>query len=401
MSTAASTRLTKSIKHQPSRLDLLDDSTLTSLPLPPPPPLKRLSNQSSQNSATCSIKQQKRQQRRRRSQQSCSDATNDISRKQGKRRKSIDTREKAEMNGEEVSEMEEEEEEEEDVDEEDDDEEDCFEYSYDDEDPIVLVEDYLSTHNVSDKSEADELQLPNATTAPLANHHLSRQESLANFKQRILSTNNVCLHEPILENSTTSNNNNNSYNNNNDDDFISNPHVSTNIVNPRPLDDLQAIFGNLPSFKLLKYCDLCEKPLYEISSIINSKKSTNLTQFICGDCIDNYEIFWNEYSELQSKQEERKSVEEEEKEEQKKRKAVEEEEEEQKKRKAVEEEEEQKKRKVSTVDERLFTILKKVSQKYNVESFHCGKAVAEKQHNGRDLIRALREKIHCTISSGK
>ena len=36
-----SSTTTNKLKHQPSKLDLIDDTTLTSLPLPPPPPLRR------------------------------------------------------------------------------------------------------------------------------------------------------------------------------------------------------------------------------------------------------------------------------------------------------------------------------------------------------------------------
>lgn len=66
-------------------------------------------------------------------------------------------------------------------------------------------------------------------------------------------------------------------------------------------ENLKEIFGQIPGTDMLKYCDLCEKPLYEISSIINNHKKVKksvtrsvYSEFVCWECVDAYEDFFNE-----------------------------------------------------------------------------------------------------------
>lgn len=82
---------------------------------------------------------------------------------------------------------------------------------------------------------------------------------------------------------------------------------------------------NLQSNHSLKYCNLCEKPLYELSSFINNsslknnvhsstENNTNIchnvsnndqnlvkkfTEFVCQECVEIYDQFFNELSELE------------------------------------------------------------------------------------------------------
>ncbi|CAN3376567.1 hypothetical protein DIURU_002682 [Diutina rugosa] len=52
-------------------------------------------------------------------------------------------------------------------------------------------------------------------------------------------------------------------------------------------EPLTAIFGDIPATSELKYCDLCVKPLYEVSSLAQRRHQ----QFVCGECIETYEEF--------------------------------------------------------------------------------------------------------------
>ncbi|KAI5958974.1 uncharacterized protein KGF55_005628 [Candida pseudojiufengensis] len=234
--------MTKSLKHQLSTLDLIDDSTLTSLPFPPPPPIKKRSSTLSNNSSSNKIR-----------------PVNSSSLSQFPIHKSKDTI----------------------TSDEDNEEDEIFEYSYEEEDPIVLVEDYLTSNN------------PFYTT-----HNLSRQKSLADFKKRIMSNNSVNSSSSLNSSIDTIRESQETQTNTTMQTSLSSNHQQ------QVINDLQSIFGNLPSFELLKYCDLCNKPLYEISSIINSTTITNnsctasfnLNEFICGDCVENYEIFLNVYN---------------------------------------------------------------------------------------------------------
>ncbi|CAD1809141.1 hypothetical protein FOB58_000172 [Candida parapsilosis] len=244
----------KAIKQQPSKLDLVDDTTLTSLPFPPPPPIKRPSSERDRRSNALLDSNPSRH-----TDQTETEYVGDLD---------------FQNIGEEVE----------------DEDESLYEYSYEEEDPIVLVEDYYTA------APASSLSHRTLTSRSNSDHHLLRQQSLANFKKRVLSSSSNNSTDTIIiqpEQNVTTNPN-----------TIS-PSSSSIIAHKQPRhhsDDLQAIFGDLPSFHLLKHCDLCDKPLYEISSIINSKSNLNLKEFVCGDCISSYEIFMTEFiQEQQSK----------------------------------------------------------------------------------------------------
>lgn len=148
--------------HRLLKVDLLDGSTLTSLPLPPPPRLKRRRNS---DSTVCSA----------------ADDTID-----------------------------------------------------ENEEPIVLVEDYF----------------PGAK---------NRRKLLASFKERI---------RPAEEN------------------------------------ELEQIFGKIPGTDMLKHCLLCDKPLYEISSLVPRTELACLyNDFVCSDCVCAYESFLLELYLAECKQE--------------------------------------------------------------------------------------------------
>ncbi|CAN3363051.1 hypothetical protein DICA3_E08196 [Diutina catenulata] len=111
------------------------------------------------------------------------------------------------------------------------------EYEASDDSQIVLVEDYM-------------------TTTPA----IPRKHSLAMFKRKLQSC----------------------------DDF--------NRKRPAPQrsggQHLESIFGTLAGTNDLKHCDLCDKPLYEISSL--AKKHHQ--EFVCGECVETYEEFSHEFS---------------------------------------------------------------------------------------------------------
>lgn len=125
--------------------------------------------------------------------------------------------------------------------------------------PIILVEDYLKP--------------------PVSTNNLNRQQSLANFKQRL-------NHDQLINNNKRK--------------------ISGDTLTEE--ENLEEIFGDIPGKQSLKYCDICDKPLYEISSLISNKRfkpsftsfdtkkiDTNLfNEFICFECIDLYEEFLQE-----------------------------------------------------------------------------------------------------------
>lgn len=236
------------LRHQPSKLDLIDDTTLTSLPLPPPPAKTK---QRALSLDTTSLRSE--------SPPVGGALAEDPH----------------------ISEV-----------------DDTFEES---EDPIVLVEDYMN----KDISLGPQKNPPD----PPFLHHMDRKQLLANFKLRLQNKNfnfgdgpssGFSLSAPAVP-------------------TISNKRaISEEFVPQRPLpgslstvENWEAIFGRIPGSDQLKHCDLCEKPLYEISSLINdtnenhdprqlqtSKNRHSLnhiyTEFICWDCIEAYEDFFNE-----------------------------------------------------------------------------------------------------------
>lgn len=115
------------------------------------------------------------------------------------------------------------------------------------EDPIVLVEDYVNDRTAG------------------AQRTLFRKKSLASFKQRLRV-----------------------------------PHKRS-VPSEWGAEDLEAIFGKIPGADKLKHCSLCDKPLYEISSIISNPDAsqpvamnTLYEEFVCWECINVYEQFLSE-----------------------------------------------------------------------------------------------------------
>lgn len=238
---------TKTIRHQQSKLDLIDDTTLTSLPLPPPPPIKRTSTSSGASSLKAS-----------------SSTLLHVRRNLHDTLKSHSDKEQVELENKDV--------ERDDDDEEEGEEEDVEYIDEESQDPIVLVEDYI----------------PRKSSGP----HMSRQKSLADFKQRILCPDSMSEMSSIIYEDEDEDFPSSSFRSNNKRSNSSDDRQFTKF------EDLEAIFGKIPGSDLLKYCDLCEKPLYEISSIINNRKKRvkrNHHEFVCGDCTENYEVFINEY----------------------------------------------------------------------------------------------------------
>lgn len=274
----------KKLCHQPSKLDLIDDTTLTSLPLPPPPPKVRL-RRGDLNSSKLS----------RMSTATFHDvstgAAGASSSSLGKCATSLDSLAASvpawpdEVSP--ISEL-------------TDDNYDTTvgpDDTFDEhQDPIVLVEDYV-------RGIPDEM----AST-----HSLTRKQSLATFKQRMM-TGSRCLSavvspakSPFRAGSKRS---------------ISNEDTT---IARLEIEDLEAIFGKIPGSDKLKYCDLCDKPLYEISSIISSTEDRKLAsqneeegesakndishlynEFICWECINVYEHFLNELYEVEVGEEKR------------------------------------------------------------------------------------------------
>lgn len=230
----------RSLCQQASKLDLIDGTTLTSLPLPPPPPLKLKRGDLASSclsrgsgSLTNSYKPE--------SVLSSNNANSVPSSHSGANVGN------SSFNSDLI--------------------EDTFDES---EDPIVLVEDYM-TDDVSEKQ-------------------IQRKKSLMTFKKRIYSQESnpspSFLRKRLI-----------------DDD---NNSICKKL---NQCEDLEAIFGKIPGTDRLKHCELCDRPLYEISSIIGltqnetnpansfpskSRMSELYNEFICWDCINLYENFLEE-----------------------------------------------------------------------------------------------------------
>lgn len=235
--------LSRKLHLQPSKLDLIDDTTLTSLPLPPPPPKSRirrgeLALSGLSRNSECSVPDAG-------PIESLSLRPNDVETIQ-EISDDYDTTAADET----------------------------FEENHD---PIVLVEDYM-------KTSSDIQCVPN----------MSRKASLATFKQRYMrvrsqSAAQIHNNSPFLSGSKRSISNDESW------------------LGRSEGEDLEAIFGKIPGSDKLKHCDLCDKPLYEISSVISSKDKddgmVNMTQlyneFVCWGCINVYEQFLSELYETE------------------------------------------------------------------------------------------------------
>ncbi|KAF3987173.1 hypothetical protein FT663_04569 [Candidozyma haemuli var. vulneris] len=225
----------------PSKLDLIDHTTLTSLPLPPPPARSRLKR--GHSAPLC--------------QTTSKNLNNEHFNGLGKSNDIDETGFEDEPDLGDITITSEY------VDE-------TFDES---EELIVLVEDYMANHD-SAKS-------------------LDRKKSLHSFKKRLHADHrSIDSYEAYPKKRTVDWN-----------DGVSNP------------EDLEAIFGRIPGTDRLKHCCLCERPLYEISSILgnsdsvrkgNSKASQLCKEFVCWDCVDVYEHFLTELDESEAHTEQAK-----------------------------------------------------------------------------------------------
>lgn len=276
-SSALNSLSARKLAHHPSKLDLIDDTTLTSLPLPPPPPKARLrrgtlsSSKISRNSVSTVTDSAP-------AAPSCGSSSTDLvpTNSSGWQ----DENSLLDVTDHYDSSM---------------GPDDTFE---DLQDPIVLVEDYVRG-------------LPDDSTNI---HTISRQKSLASFKQRFMSgPRSVSVQNPSLS------------------PFRAGSKRSMSIEDATfcrlEPEDLEAIFGKIPGSDRLKHCDLCDKPLYEISSIISSTEDRVITnsmsgatdgarsdishlynEFVCWECTNIYEVFLNELYEAEVGEEKKMQI---------------------------------------------------------------------------------------------
>lgn len=231
----------RSLRKQKSMLDIIDDTTLTSLPLIPP--LKANNNRFNLNKISQNNKITK------------NDADLSVTEK-----------------------------------------DDSFAFENDTfEDQIVLIEDYIEDYSSSDTGNR---------------RMLDRKESLANFKQKLNCLMDYGFFDRIAEPS------NSSINTVSYKRAGSNDSGSSRLIH-QTNENLEDVLGKLPDTDLLKYCSLCEKPLYELSSLLNNnnipnseglqtfninnkegterKEFKNLyNEFVCGECVELYEDFFDE-----------------------------------------------------------------------------------------------------------
>lgn len=223
----------RALHPQPSKLDLIDHTTLTSLPLPPPPAKSRLKR----GKLTPLLP------RKPLSEDSkihiAPDRTQDGAESGGENDFADIT-----MTSEYVD--------------------DTFEES---EDLIVLVEDYLAKHE-SEKQ-------------------LDRSKSLITFKKRLhADRRSLESNEPEPK------------------------RRALELAESTNCEDLEAIFGRIPGMDRLKHCCLCDRPLYEISSIIGNGDSrrgkvdvsVHCKEFVCWDCVDTYELFLMQEQQAEDKE---------------------------------------------------------------------------------------------------
>lgn len=215
----------------PSKMDLVDHTTLTSLPLPPPPARSRLKR--GRLAPVCQTT----------SKSLCRDPSGSLEETLHEETEIADLTITSEYLDE------------------------TFEES---EDLIVLVEDYMASHDVGQQ--------------------VDRKKSLLSFKKRHNED------RSSLESSCP-------------------PSKRFERTESKDTEDLEAIFGRIPGTDRLKHCCLCDRPLYEISSILgnsesvrrgNSKSTQLCDEFVCWDCVDVYEQFLTELSESEAQDEQAK-----------------------------------------------------------------------------------------------
>lgn len=221
------------LRNQTSRLDLIDDTKLTSLPFPPPPKAKR---------------------RREVAEDALGGALHGA-----------------------IS---------------------VVDVSIDDsideqEDPIVLVEDYLTPKHTFDEKT-----------------YLCRKRSLAMFKQVSYQRQNSTSSSLVTLNSERPTQT---------EEYKRSVSTDSTLYSegqaPCKCDDLEEIFGKLPGSGSLKYCDICEKPLYEISTLVNSVRPSHcstedssgscepcpsFSEFVCWECVESYDEYVNALQEFES-----------------------------------------------------------------------------------------------------
>lgn len=167
--------------------------------------------------------------------------------------------------------------------------------SYDDsfdvgDDPIVLVEDYVQKPEKLPRSKKKAFE-----------HAVSRKQSLDVFKRRLNKYETLsllsCNSTVLTSNMTVSGKRK-----------ISEELTATSdTYATRPKEDIEEIFGKIPGSDNLKYCDICNRPLYEISTVISNNKRPKkdhttaslptkslYKEFVCWECVDTYEEFFNE-----------------------------------------------------------------------------------------------------------
>ena len=230
------------VKHQRSKLDLIDDTKLTSLPLPHPPPVSlKLHRRILAPVANC------------RSPTSTINKPYDLP--SLLQSSPNNAKENTELNYTDISV--------------------CSENLKDESQHlIILVEDYLTNHSVDTN-----------------NHiHQLRSKSLADFKKNF-----ACRQTDLSEQRTTS------------EQSSLDTAVQVTSIGSRKLENLEDIFGKIPGAEELRYCTLCDKPLYEISSLLTNyvgkksaqKKTCPYRELVCADCIVTYEDFINDLQRMQ------------------------------------------------------------------------------------------------------
>lgn len=224
------------VRHQKSKLDLIDDTKLTSLPFPPPPPSRSRLRRKVLSPLTCPSQTLQIPKEFTDGADLGISSVNDTFTNVDEMTADISQ----------CSDM----------------------LDEDHQDPIILVEDYLSSQALDCNKRAN----------------LLRKESLANFKRKFMKKGESAS-----------------------------KHHGQQVEQPLQASDkrenLEDIFGKLPGSDKLKYCVLCDKPLYELSSILTSaEKSIQrdgplnerklFEELVCSDCIEFYEIISNEVQDL-------------------------------------------------------------------------------------------------------
>lgn len=221
------------LRNQTSRLDLIDDTKLTSLPFPPPPKVKH------------------RREVAEESMYGALDGTVSV----------VDV---------------------------------SIDDSVDEqEDPIVLVEDYLTPkHSFDEKT------------------YLCRKRSLAMFKQVSYQRQNSTSSSLVTLNSERP-----THSGENKRSVSTDSTLYSEGQAPCKCDDLEEIFGKLPGAGSLKYCDICERPLYEISTLVNSVRPSrcspeqssgssgacsSFSEFVCWECVESYDEYVNTLQDFES-----------------------------------------------------------------------------------------------------